>query len=296
VIHRYGHIGLVLFGAALYGGPVLAGMAGHGGQTLPVFVALFLLYMAVARKPDLSTGVGWAALSIMVVAQTAIVGLAWGGGLAAAYLLGPVTLPLWAPLAITGLAAGIGAWAWRDAAEMNVMLDHAIREIEAMQAPASTSAPAWPEVSPEASAAYDRFRTALSLVDRGSVSSIDALVHQLHTEAGIEAFDLLCDDVGGADESGDARLDFAALRFIASPAVMHALIARGEGGILPAILLNAPDARTRHEARNRVLDLVEAGAPPEQLPDQTSLAELDVEFPGEGYATLLSGCPALANT
>jgi len=293
MIHRYGHTGLVLFAAALYGGPVLAGLAGHGAQALPVFAALFLLYMAASRKPDLSTGAGWAGLATMVVVQVAIVSLAWAVGLGAAHLLGPVALPLWAPLAITGVAAGVGAWAWRDAAEMNVMLDHAIQEIEAMQAISpATETPQWPEVSAVAQAVYDRFRANLARAEAVSVSTIDPLVQDLETEAGIEAFELLYDDV--TDPTPDPRLDFAALRFIASPAVLHALIARGEGGMLPALLLNAPDASTRHEARGRLLDLVEVGAPPEQLPDPTWLAGLDAVFPGEGYATLPADCPAPA--
>lgn len=287
MINRYGYAGFALFAAALYGGPVLAGMAGHGAQALPVFAALFLLYMAASRKPDLSTGAGWAALAVMVVVQTGVVSLAWGAGLAAAHFLGAVILPLWAPLAITGVAASAGAWAWRDAAEMNVMLDHAIHEIEAMQTPGRTpEAPGWPEVSADAQAAYARFQSALARAETVSASQIDPLVQRLEDEAGMEAFDLLYD--GASGDTADPRLDFAALRFIASPVVLHGLIARGEAGVLPMLLLNAPDAGLRHEARARVLDLVTAGAPPEQLPDPTWLADLDTDFPGEGYGSLLA--------
>ncbi|GGD37983.1 hypothetical protein [Sinisalibacter lacisalsi] len=287
MINRHGHAGLVLFAAALYGGPVLAGMAGHGAQALPVFAALFLLYMAASRKPDLATGAGWAGLAIMAVVQAGIVVASWGLGLGAAQLLGPVALPLWAPLAITGLAAGVGTWALRDAAEMNVMLDHAIREIEALKAtPAPGTPPPWPEASAAARAAYDRFRAALAQGDGVSVSQIDPLVQRLEIEAGIEAFDLLFDDV--CTDTADPRLDFAALRFIASPALLRALVERGEGGVLPAFLLNAAAPSTRHEARGRVLDMIEAGAPADQLPDPAWLDELDAAFPGEGYGSLLA--------
>lgn len=293
MINRYGRAGLVLFAAALYGGPVLAGLAGHGARTLPVFAALFLLYLAVARKPDLSTGTGRAGLVLMAAVQVVLVGLAWGIGLGAAQFLGPVMLPLWAPLAITGVAAGVGAWAWRDAAEMDVMLEHAIHEIEAMQAPCiSPAAPPWPEVSARAQTAYDRFRAELARVEAVSVSWIDPLVQRLEGEAGVEAFELLYDDAGIEGDGTNPALDFALLRFVAAPPVQYALIERGEGGFAPSLLLNASDASVRAEARARVIDLIDAGAPQEQLPDRTWLAELDAEFPGEGYGTLLNDARA----
>ena len=58
MISRHSRTGLALFGVALYGGPLLAGFAGHDWAVLPVFASLFLLHVAATRKPDLSTSVG----------------------------------------------------------------------------------------------------------------------------------------------------------------------------------------------------------------------------------------------
>jgi len=287
MINRFGRSWALLFSIALYGGPGLAGLAGHGQGVLPIFAALFLLYVLATRKPDLSTGAGWAGLAGMAAVQIALVSAVWALGLAAAQVAPPVVLPLWAPLAVTGIAAGLGAWAWRDAAEMNVMLDSAIRAIEDMDLSAAPpQGDPWPGVAPPVRAAYERFKAALDGVDDISAAAVDPLVQDLEAEAGLDAFDLLYDDAGLEGTAHDPRFDFAVLRFVASPGVLRGLIARGEAGMAPAILLNATDARVRAEARARVAALVGAGAPPEQMPDQVWLAELDDAFPGEGFADL----------
>lgn len=288
MINRFGRSWALLFALALYGGPVLAGLAGHAWSVLPVFAALFLFYIVATRKPDLSTGAGWAGLTGMATVQTVLVAAVWAIGIAAAQIAPPVVLPIWAPLAITGVAAGLGAWAWRDAAEMNVMLDSAIKAIE--ETDFSAAPPAqdpWPEVEPQVRAPYQRFKEALGRLDDCSPAAVDPLVKQLEAQAGAAAFDLLYDDAGHEGEAHDPLCDFAVLRFSALPDVSRALIARGEAGLAPMMLLNSPDERVRAEARSRVFALVEAGAPREQLPDPGWLAELDDAFPGEGFAALI---------
>ena len=58
MISRYSRTGLLLLTGALYGGVVLAGLAGHPFRVLPVYAALFLLFIAATRKPDMATGAG----------------------------------------------------------------------------------------------------------------------------------------------------------------------------------------------------------------------------------------------
>lgn len=291
MISRFGRAWTLLFAAALYGGPVLAGLAGHGWNVLPVFAALFLVYVVATRKPDLSTPAGWAGLAIMAAVQIGLVALTWGAGLALSGVVAPIALPLWAPLAITGLAAGFGAWAWRDAAEMNVMLDSAIREIEAMRFSAPAGDP-WQSAPPAAQDAFERFLESLDHLDGLTPDAIDPLVQRLEAEAGPHAFDLLYDESGAGGDTNDPTIDFALLRYVAIPAVLRHLIDRGEAGLAPTLMLSAADATVRHEARARVADLIAAGAPAEQLPDPAWLESLAADYPDEGFDTLRDACRA----
>ena len=191
--------GLTLLGVALYGGPVLAGLARHDWSVVPVLAALFLLYVAASRKPDLTTGAGRAGLAIMAATQLALVALAWGIGLALAARFGGYVLPLWAPIAITATAAGICAWAMRDAAEMDVMLDSAlarIAEFDRSDAAPQTPAAAWPDPSPETEAAVGRALSALRGLGALDPRRIDPILRKLHGETGALGFDPLYDAAG----------------------------------------------------------------------------------------------------
>lgn len=291
--------GLALMGVALQGGPFLAGLAQHDWSVLPVFAALFLLYSAAARRPDLATGAGRATLVTMAVVQSALVVIGWTIGLSLADITGPVALPLWGPLGITALAAGLGAWAFRDAAEMDVMLDSALARIAELETPSGPAMPApppdayavpWPEVAPEiddaARHALDELR-ALTAID---VAAIDRIAHRLNAETGPAGFDPLYDAAGLDGALNEPVVDFALLRFAGLPQVFDALVARGEAGLAPLLLLNAPDAMVRSEARALVAEMVEAAVPVTELPDPAVLRELAGVHPGEGYNRLLARC------
>lgn len=288
---RYGRTGLILFGIALYGGPFLAGLAGHGWKVLPVFAALFLLHVSATRRPDMTTAAGWAGFAMMAAVQILLVALAWGLGLGLADIAAPVALPIWAPIALTAVAAGFGAWAWRDAAEMDVMLDSAIRAIETLEPDAApTSGLDWPEPDPSVRAALETALEALHGLDKLNPALVDPVVRQLETDAGAAAFDPFYDLAGQDGEDNDPIVDYALLRYVASPPVLIALIGRGEGGLAPQLLLDAPDPDVRFEARGRVADLLDAGASDDQLPDADRLALLARRFPGEGYEMLAANC------
>jgi hypothetical protein len=285
--------GLAFLGVALYGGPVLAGLARHDWSVLPVLAALFLLYVAAIRRPDLTTGTGRASLARMAASQIALVGIGWAVGLGLADILGPVALPLWAPLAITALGAGVGAWAFRDAAEMDVMLNSTlarIAEMESLPAPPRAFDVPWPDPMPETDAAVRRALTALSTLPGIDPARIDPIVHTLNAEAGAAAFDPLYDAAGHEGPLNQPVVDFALLRFCALPQVFDQLLARGEAGLAPVLLLNAPDREVRAEARALVADMVAAAVPVSDLPDPALLRELAGRFPGEGYNRLLARC------
>lgn len=288
--------GLALLGVALYGGPVLAGLARHDWSVLPVLAALFLLYTAAARRPDLSTGAGRAGLAMMAVVQIALVVIGWAIGLLLADTIGSVALPLWGPLAITAFGAGVGAWALRDAAEMDVMLDSAlarIAELETLPAPARAFDVPWPDPLPEADAAVrDALRALRALRARPGLdlAATDRIVARLNAEAGAAGFDPLYDAAGLDGALNEPAVDFALLRFAAQPQVFDQLIARGEAGLAPLLLLNAPHPTVRAEARALVAEMIEAGVPVSELPDPALLRELAGTFPGEGYNRLLARC------
>ncbi len=280
--------GLALLGVALYGGPVLAGLAGHDWRVLPVLAALFLLYIAAIRRPDLGTGAGWAGLAAMALVQLSLVTIGWAIGLLLADLVAPVVLPLWAPVAITALGACIGAWAFRDAAEMEVMLDHALARIAEMEARGPVRDAPWPAPSEPAEAAVSRALEALRALPGHDLAGVDQFVVLLAAETGAAGFDPLYDAAGRPGAHNEPVVDLALLRFSALPLVFDQLLQRGEAGLAPVLLLNAPDARVRAEARALVARLVEASAPVTELPDPALLRELAGTYPDEGYNRLLA--------
>ena len=286
---RYSRVSLGLLALALYGGPVLAGLAGHGWAVLPVFAALFLLYVAATRKPDLSTPAGLAGLGLMAATQVALVALAWGAGLLIARLTGTLLLPLWAPLGVSAVAAGFGAWAFRDAAEMDVMLDDMLEALERVD----LRAPQMPLGAPPSATgrAVEAAAAALRALPRADAALIDPIVRRLDEAAGVEAFHPLYYIAGDEDAPDhDPRIDLGLLRFLARPAILRQLVARGEGGAAPQLLLDATDPGVRAEARALVDDLAKLGAPAPQLPGPAWLTALDAQFPGEGYDLLRARC------
>ncbi|MCB1350415.1 MAG: hypothetical protein KDK11_17940 [Maritimibacter sp.] len=293
--------GLALLAAVLYCGPVLAGLARHDWSVLPVLAALFLLYVAVARRPDLTTGAGRAGLATMAVVQIALVTIGWATGLLLTDTVGSVALPLWGPIAVTALGAGVGAWALRDAAEMDVMLDSALARIAEMETPppvpTAEAAPAlrafdppWPDPLPEAEDAVHAALIAIRERPVLDVTATDRIVKRLGAETGAAGFDPLYDAAGRDGSLNEPAVDFALLRFVALPQVFDQLAARGEAGLAPMLLLNAPHPTVRAEARARVAEMVEAGVPVTELPDPALLRELAGAFPGEGYNRLLARC------
>jgi hypothetical protein len=287
----YSRSGLALFTVALYGGPVLAGIAGHNWSVLPVFAALLLLHVSATRKPDLATPAGWAGLAIMAATQVALATLAWAGGLLFAALAGAIMLPLWSPILLTAIAAGMGAWAYRDAAEMDVMLDSAIRALEGLELPHSEPGESgWPESPVEIRAALDTALERLRSHPVLDIGVVDPIVQSLEHATGAQAFDVFYDTAGQDSGGNEPVVDFALLRYIASSSVLADLVDRGEGGLAPLLLLDAPDERVRAEARARLADLVDAGAPDDQLPDPDWLDGLEQRFPGEGYRLLAMTC------
>ena len=284
---RHSRTGLAVLGLPLFGGPMLAGLAGHDMSVLPVFAALFLLYTAATRKPDLATGAGWAGLVLMAGLQVVLVLAAYGVGRMLADIIGPVALPIWAPLSITAAAAGLGGWAMRDAAEMDVMLADALKALDDLDRNRPVT-DLWPAPSSDAAAAVARALTRLRALEAPTPGAIDPIVATLWEEAQIAAFDPLYDAAGVHRGASDVAVDLGLLRFVASPRARHLLIERGEAGLAPMLLLAAPDPVVRAEVRARLGELMADATPAAQLPDAARLAELAQAFPGEGFEDLIA--------
>ncbi|WP_288927982.1 hypothetical protein [uncultured Maritimibacter sp.] len=281
----YSRAGLALVFVPLYAGPILSGWAGHPLATLPVFALAFLLFIAASRRPDLSDPAGIAGLAIMAAVQFVLVAVCFGGGALVARFAGPLAAPLWLPIVMTALAAVVGALRYSENAEMNVFLDSAIEELEAMKdGRAADWAEVHPEPSPDVQAAVDKTVAALKgLPANANVAMIDPIVQDLEQQADVAGFDPFYDAAGIVDGVEDRRVDLGLLRFVASPYIRRKLVERGEGGIAPMLMLNASDPGVRSEARSLLATLIDEGAPNAQLPDPVWLDELNAEFPGEGY-------------
>lgn len=285
----YSRIGLAAIFVPLYLGPVLSGWAHHPLATVPVFALAFLLFMAATRRPNLNTPAGQAGLAIMAVVQLLLVAVGFGAGLTAAQLFGDIDLPFWGPIALTALAALVGAWRYSDTAEMNVFLDSAISRLEALDRDiVRDMTDVHPEPRPGVQAALDECLAALRALPKdANVGMIDPIVQRLESTAGVEAFDPFYDAAGEVDGREDRRIDLGLLRFVASPFIRRKLVQRGEGGMAAMLLISAEAPGTRAEARSLLHTLIDDGVPLSQLPDPVWLAELDETYPGEGYDRLI---------
>jgi len=295
----YSRAVLALVFIPLYAGPGLAGLSGHPPATIPVYAALFLAFIAATRRPDLTQGPGWATLTIMAVVQTVLTGAVFGIGalIAGAWgVMGALTLPVLLPIALTATAAAYGVWSYSNRAEMDVFLESTIEKLKAIESESPGGAEAFhPVPSRAVQRAVDETIAALtSLPEDAQVGEIDPIMQALEAKVGIEAFDPLYDAAGEIEGQQDRRVDLGLLRFAASPRITRALLARGEGGMAAMLLINAPDAAVRHEARKRIIELIDDGAPAVQLPDAVWLDELAVLYPGEGFRDLAKSRAALS--
>lgn len=94
--------------ALLYLGPLLAGLAGAGWSMVPVFVALFLLWIFLLR-PDLAGQRAWLPRLERAAVQTLLVVVFFGIGRGIGGILG-VTLgpPAWTAILISVMAILLG--------------------------------------------------------------------------------------------------------------------------------------------------------------------------------------------
>lgn len=130
--------------ALLYVGPLLAGLSGMGWAAVPVFMALFALWLVVMRPAQWprnlalwssETAVAAAAqLAVNALIVIVLFGIGRGIGGVAGFL---PNIPPFLPVAISFLAVPLSRWAVNpvQATELDQMLDSALRQIDDPSAP-----------------------------------------------------------------------------------------------------------------------------------------------------------------
>lgn len=131
--------------ACLYMGPLLAGLGGYGWRVVPVFVAIFLLWLIAMRpqewpqsRADWQQPDTWLAMAARAVVQLLLVVLCFGIGRGLAGVAGlHLSLPFMGPILLSFLAVPIGRLAWppQRAQELDRFLDDAIAAVDATQVP-----------------------------------------------------------------------------------------------------------------------------------------------------------------
>lgn len=178
-----------LSGVLLYGGALLAGVAGQGfgaGVALTLVFALWQVLLHPERWPataaDLTSPAQWAGLALMLAVQALVVAVVLGAGRAIAALgFGLPGLPLALPLVLSALGVALARLAWnpRERAEMNAFIDEAMAQIGGMAPDQTGTVPSGPAARQSASDwLLAGFANAIHEEDAGS-EECDDLVRQL---------------------------------------------------------------------------------------------------------------------
>ena len=136
--------------ALLYIGPLMAGLGGDGWAVVPVFLALFLLWLFILRPQhwprsfaEWRQPAAWAAALTQAVVQLLLVALLFGVGRGIGGALGfqPPYGPL-LPISISFLSIPLSRLIWDPwkSAELNDLLDHAIQHIAPQQTAGDSAA------------------------------------------------------------------------------------------------------------------------------------------------------------
>lgn len=280
--------------ACLYLGPLLAGLGGYGWQVVPVFAAIFLLWLIALRpqewpqsRADWMQPDTWLAMAARAVVQLLLVVLCFGIGRGLAGVAGlHLNLPFMGPILLSFLAVPMGRLAWppQRAQELDGFLDEAIANIES-----AAPAPAEAERLAELRLFAARLTEPLAdLRDDTRASVIEAHVQALQTHLPpATLLDALHDRLASPRNGRVLRRAFIlqatdplvaeACRGRAAP-VTALQVAGGDGELLELFarrctaLLDA-DADAWGDCPNEAA-LTEAALPPEAEPARPALAAL----------------------
>lgn len=270
MFERYSRSGLALMFAPLYAGPVAAGWSTAPPSTLAIFAAVFfLMQLRLGRAKAQGIPAQIIALVFLALVQICVVAIAYGVGMALAMLTGPLPLPLWFPLALTGCSAAFGALRYRHAQDDAAMLDLIDRTINTLE----SGVPFDDETN---NTAADETLSALyALPGTATAADIDPIVQRLETHKDQAGYwDLLAEI-----NEGYRNVDFAMLRFLASPKIRTELMPEEPLGFALEQVLQGTDPAVLSELAMLIETLLSEGAPASALPSPETLIEKAKQFP-----------------
>ena len=268
--------------ALLYFGPLLAGLGGFGWSVIPIFLALFLLWLFILRPQqwprtlaDWSRPEALIALLTQSLVQLLLVAVSLGIGRGIGGVLGVMpAIPLMLPVAVSFLSIPLARMIWdpwrADAGE--VVLDEALARLEADEDPApADDLKRRTEVAARMVAALDR------LPAEAAPELLADHLHAMATQTSHEALRVaLMDPI--YDGSATAVVRRAAAVHATDPAVVDVL----KGSTYPMAVFRAlTDGSTLALFAARCADLV--AQKPDRLadcPDPEDVMALAARVPG----------------
>lgn len=269
-------VGLTLMFAPLYAGPIAAGWSAAPPTTLAIFAAVFfLIQLRFGRAKAQTVPAQISALGFLALVQICIVAITYGVGMALTLLTGPLPLPLWFPLALTGCSAAFGALRYRKAQDDAAMIDLIDRTINTLE----TGAPFDPDMPLDDAENNAAANTALSalyaLPDTATAADIDPIVQRLAAHRDHAGYwDLLA-----KINTGYRNVDFALLRFLASAKMRAELIPEKSLGPALEQILEGDDPAVLSELVMLIETLLSEGAQASALPSPQTLIQMAKQFP-----------------
>ncbi|GHG85996.1 hypothetical protein [Pseudodonghicola xiamenensis] len=260
-----------LMAVPLYAGPLLAGWSDAPAGVAAVLIALtFLARIMAGRLPPRPETPLPLTLMALLLNQSFLVLALYAAGLALTWLGGPLALPLWLPLALTGLGAALLILrhpADPDPHETVDLLEEALEDIDPpapFEEREQTNAP-----DPEVVEATGRAIAALwALPADARAESCDDIVQELEDRTGPRAFPILLEEIG----EGDPAVDRAMIRYLLRPPIRQWLVAEGADlRFAFDLLLQSGDPAIESDLVQLIKTLLDEGAPVSALPTPETL-------------------------
>lgn len=278
---RHSDTGALLTYAPLYAGPFLAGLSLAPWAVTLVFAAIFAALILKTRPlPETLAELAIAAAAVFAV-NLLIAGGVIGLGKLLAQLAGPLPLPLWGGILLSATAAIFAIWRAPDPEtlrEMEGVLDAATRALEGKPLPADWDLlePAEQGIDPSNQAAIDHTLCRLrALPDTYSVGHVDTIVQDLESATGQHGLHGLLAAAG----QGEERVDFALLRYVASPYVRRKLDESADLADVSGFGLGSRFAKIREQAAHLLWAMLDDSCRSENFPRDSALEDAAIADP-----------------
>lgn len=283
---KYSTSGLLLYAVPLFASPLLAGWADAPWEIVPVFALLFAALVVQTRRMPEALGALAVTAATSFVVNIGVTSLLFGLGRALA-ILTPLNLPIWLPLAMGAVAAGIGIYRYRwtpEVAQMDALMDDMLAALEGT----TSSQPQTPETVLHA---IDALR---GLPDPVTANQIAAIAEDLFMAHDADAFDLLFDhSFAEGDTLRDTeRWPLLLLALLDTPHVRFIQSDLGGTAALAEQYLQSPHPRVRSGVANLLRTLLTEEEDTQAFPWPYDLHQAEAAFPRD-YAGLADALDAL---